>query len=145
MAGKFAQFKEYILFFQDFVFISSLHEFLNEKNEIKNQLFNEHIQFELNYSDFKKFLRKLELYASNSCGVVCPSNNECDGHRTLKYLQQYEKFMIHMIYEEKIFYKNILVIKEGKNTDTMLGYVFVPKDKVDLNGKTFSQRLRYLN
>ena len=145
MAGKFEQFKRYILFKEEFVFILSLYRFLNEKVEIKNRLYNEHIQFEINYSDFKKFLRKLEQYASMSCGVVCPSNNECDGHRTLKYLQQYEQFIIHMVYEENIFYKNILVIKEGKNTDPMLGYIFIPKDKKDLSGKTFSQRFRYLN
>ena len=146
MAGKYAQFESFVLFFEDFCFISSLYEFLNEKNEIKNSLFNGHLQFELSYSDFKKhFLRKLEFYAKNSCGVVCKSDNECDGHKTLTYLQRYEQFMIHMVEEQKIFYKNIYVIKDGKNTDAMLGYIFIPKDMVDLKNKTWSQRMAFLN
>ena len=116
MAGKYAQFEQYVLFFEDFCFITSLYEFLNEKNEVKNSLFNGHIEFEFSYSYFKNnFLRKLEFYAKNSCGVVCQSDNECDGHKTLKYLQRYEQFMIHMVEEEKIFYKNMYVVKDGKN------------------------------
>ena len=54
MAGKYTQFESFVLFFEDFCFMSSLYEFLNEKNEIKNSLFNGHLQFELSYSDFKK-------------------------------------------------------------------------------------------
>ena len=145
MAGKYTQFEKFVLFFEDFMFISSLYEFLNEKNELDLK-FNGHLQFEFSYSHFKnKFLRKLEFYAANSCGVVCRSDNACDGHRTLQYLQRYEQFMIHMVEEEKIFYRNISVIKDGKNTDPMMGYIFIPKDMVDLSGRSWSQRLAFLN
>ena len=123
----------------------SLYQFLNEKFELK-ELFNGHLQFEMSYSNFRiNFLRKLEKYAKNSCGVVCQSKNKCDGHRTLKYLQRYEDFMIYNVENRDIFYKNISIIKEGKNTDPLMGYIFIPKDIVNLKGKSWSQRLSYLN
>ena len=53
--------------------------------------------------------------------------------------------MIYMVEEEKVFYRNISVIKDGKNTDPMMGYIFIPKDMVDLKGKSWSQRLAMLN
>ena len=145
MADKYKQFKKFYLFVEEFVFITSLYEYLNEKCELP-QLFNEHIQFEMSYSNFKKnFLRKLEHYTANSCGVVCRSDNKCDGHRSLKYLQKYEEFMIYNVEERNVFYRNISIIKNGKNTDPLMGYIFIPKDMVDLRGKSWSQRLAYLN
>ena len=138
--------KKFTLFIEEFVFISSLYEFLNEKIELKD-FFNGHLQFEMTYSNFRRnFLRKLEHYAKNSCGVTCYcTDNECDGHRALKYLQKYEDFMIYNVEERGIFYKNISIIKEGKNTDPLMGYIFIPKDMVDLREKSWSQRLAYLN
>ena len=146
MADKYDQIKKFNLSIEEFVFITSLYQFLNEKFELKD-LFNGHLQFEMSYSNFRiNFLRKLEHYAKNSCGVVCYSNtNECDGHRALKYLQKYEEFMTYNVENREILYKNISIIKQGKNTDPLMGYIFIPKDTVDLKGKTWSQRLSYLN
>ena len=53
--------------------------------------------------------------------------------------------MIRMVEDEKIFYKNMWVVKDGKNTDAMMGYIFIPKDMVDLRNKTWSQRMAFLN
>ena len=76
-------------------FITTLYEFLNESNEEK-LLFNGQLQFKMRYSDFKNnFLRKLRYYAKNSCGVVCQSDNICDGHQTLEYLEQYDNMIQH--------------------------------------------------
>ena len=146
MVNKYDQIKRFTLFKEEFVFIVSLYTFLNEKFELEN-FFDGHLQFEMSYSNFRiNFLRKLEQYAKNSCGVVCESNtNECDGLRSLKYLQRYEEFMIYNVEERDIFYKNISIIKQGKNTDPLMGYIFIPKDIVNLKGKTWSQRLAYLN
>ena len=145
MADKYAQIKKFYLFVEEFIFITSLYEYLNEKYELK-ELYNEHLQFEMSYSNFRKnFLRKLENYAENSCGVVSYKSNERDGHRSLKYLQQYEEFMIYNVENRDVFYRNISIIKNGKNTDPLMGYIFIPKDKVDLKGKSWSQRLAYLN
>ena len=146
MADKYEQIKKFNLFIEEFVFIASLYQFLNEKFELK-ELFNGHLQFEMSYSNFRiNFLRKLEHYAKNSCGAVCyRDSNECDGHRTLKYLQKYEEFMIYNVEERDVFYKNISIIKDGKNTDPLMGYIFIPKDMVNLKGKSWSQRLSYLN
>ena len=112
MVDKYHQIKRFNLFIEEFVFITSLYQFLNEKFELKD-LFNGHLQFEMSYSNFRiNFLRKLEYYAKNSCGVVCYSDtNECDGHRALKYLQKYEEFMTYNVEHREIFYKNISIIK----------------------------------
>ena len=147
MVDKYEQFKKYQLFVEIYVFITTLYEYLNEKNELK-EFFNGYPQFEISYSYFRKdFLRKLEKYARGSCGVVCPRHGEeeCDRHRALKYLKRYEDFMLFNVEERNIFYKNISIIKQGKNTDPLMGYIFIPKDMVDLRGKSWSQRLLYLN
>ena len=99
----------------------------------------------MSYSNFRKnFLRKLEEYANKSCGVVCYCTSECDEYRSLKYLQQYEDFMIYNVENREIFYKNIST-KNGKNTDPLMGYIFIPKGIVNLKEKSWSQRLLYLN
>ena len=144
MADKYFQIKKYLLFFEEFVFNTSLYILLNEKFE-KKELFNDNLQFEMTFSQFKNILQILEKNAADSCGVVCYSNNECDGHRCLNYLRKYNEFMINSVDDRKLFYKNIEIIKNGKNTDPMMGYIFLPKDVVDLNGKSWSQRLSYLN
>ena len=144
MADKYFQIKKYLLFFEEFVFNTSLYILLNEKFE-KKELFNDNLQFEMTFSQFKNILQILEKNAADSCGVVCYSNNECDGHRCLNYLRKYNEFMINSVDDQKLFYKNIEIIKNGKNTDPMMGYIFLPKDVVDLNGKSWSQRLSYLN
>ena len=100
----------------------------------------------MSYSNFRiNFLRKLEHYAANSCGVKCFKTDACDGHRVLKYLQEFENFMTFNVEDREVFYRNISIIKNGKNTDPLMGYIFVPKDMVNLKGKSWSQRLAYLN
>ena len=144
MVDKYQQFKKFYLFVEEFKFIISLYSFLNEKYELK-ELFNDNLQFEMSYSNFKENLRNLEKYAKASCGVVCYRDNICDGHSSLAYLQKYEEFMLYNVEERELFYKNLSIIKYGKNTDPLMGYIFVPKDIVDLEGKSWSQRLSYLN
>ena len=144
MTDKYQQIKKFILFVEEFKFITSLYTLLNEKFELK-ETFNGYLQFEMNYSNFKNILRKLEKDAANSCGVVCEKTNTCDGHLALTYLQRYEQFMIYNCEERKIFYKDISIIKNGKNTDPLMGYIFIPKDVVDLKEKPWNVRLSYLN
>ena len=144
MTDKYQQIKKFYLFVEEFKFVISLYSFLNEKYELK-ETFNDNLRFEMSYSSFKENLRKLEKYAEDSCGIVCYRKNTCDGHLSLSYLQKYEEFMLYNVEQRKIFYKNISIIKYKKNTDPLMGYVFIPKDIIDLKGKSWSQRLSYLN
>ena len=144
MADKYFQIKKYLLFFEEFIFETSLYFILNEKFE-KKELFNDNLKFEMTFSQFKTILRFLEKNATDSCGVVCYSDNECDGHRCLNYLRQYDNFMTESVENREIFYRNIEIIKNSKNTDPMMGYIFLPKDVVNLKRRSWSQRLSYLN
>ena len=144
MADKYFQIKKYLLFFEEFIFETSLYFILNEKFE-KKELFNDNLQFEMTFSQFKTILRFLEKNAADSCGVVCYSDNECDGHRCLNYLRQYDNFMTESVENREIFYRNIEIIKNSKNTVPMMSYIFLPKDVVNLKRRSWSQRLSYLN
>ena len=144
MTDKYFQIKKYLLFFEEFIFETSLYFILNEKFE-KKELFNDNLQFEMTFSQFKTILRFLEKNAADSCGVVCYSDNECDGHPCLNYLRQYDNFMTESVENREIFYRNIEIIKNSKNTDPMMGYIFLPKDVVNLKRRSWSQRLSYLN
>ena len=53
--------------------------------------------------------------------------------------------MTYNVEYRNCFYKNISIIKFGKNADPLMGYIFVPKDIVDLSPYTWSQRLSYLD
>ena len=141
--SKYSQFKKYILFQEDFLFITSLYFIFNEENKV-NTIDNNELKFIMSYDKFKKYLRKLIQDAKNSCGVVCRRNEKCLGHQTLYEMQKYENFMIDSVERRCLFYKRVKFIKVKKDTDPMFGYIIVPIDEVDLGWKTWSQRLSYL-
>ena len=140
--SMYSKFKKYILFQEDFIFLTSLYFIFNEKNEVKN-IKNE-IKFVMSYQTFKEYLIKLRRDASRSCGIVCQSNKNCRGHQVLKMMQDYDDFLYDVVEREKEFYKNVKFVKEKTDNDPMFGYVIYPTDRVDLGWKTWSQRLSYL-
>ena len=140
--SKYSQFKKYILFQQDFLFVTSLYFIFNEENQVKT--INGELKFIMSYDKFKKYLRKLLQDAKDSCGIVCHKTDTCLGHQTLKLMQDYENFMIDSVERRCLYYKYVKFIKIKKDTDPMFGFMIVPIDEVDLGWKTWSQRLSYL-
>ena len=65
--SMYSKFKKYILFHEDFIFITSLYFIFNEKNEVKN--INNEVKFVMTYKTFKEYLIKLRKDASRSCGI----------------------------------------------------------------------------
>ena len=53
--SKYSQFKKYILFQEDFLFITSLYFIFNEENEVKT--INNELKFMMPYQKFKNYLR----------------------------------------------------------------------------------------
>ena len=138
----YSKFKKYILFQEDFIFITSLYFIFNEENEVKN--INNEIKFVMTYKKFKEYLIKLKKDAINSCGIVCPSIKNCKGHDVLKLMQDYDDFLFDSVERQGEFYKNVKFVKEKSDNDPMFGYVIYPMERVDLGWKSWSQRMSYL-
>ena len=141
--SMYSKFKKYILFQEDFIFMTSLYFIFNEKNEVKRKKDNE-IGFFMTYKKFKEYLLKLKKDASNSCGVVCPSIENCKGHAVLKLMQDYDDFLFDSVERQGEFYKEVIFVKEKSDDDLMFGYTIHPIGRVDLGWKSWSQRMSYL-
>ena len=140
--SKYSKIKKYILFEQDFLFITSLYYIFNEENEVKT--IDGKLRFIMTYDKFIKYLRKLKEDAKNSCGIVCHKTDMCLGHKTLNLMEQYHNFMLDSVQRKGLYYKHVKFIKIKKNDDPMFGYVIIPIDEVDIGWKSWSQRLSYL-
>ena len=140
--SMYEAFKKYVLFHQDFMFKISLYFIFNEENSV--QTVNNELKFVLTYEKFKKILIELRNYAKNSCGVVCQSDEQCQGHKTLEILQKYDDFMFDSVERCALFYKRVKFLKIRDDTDPMFGYIALPLDEVDLGWKSWSQRMNYL-
>ena len=141
--SKYSQFEKYILFQEDFIFITSLYFIFNEENEVKTD--NEEFKFIMSYKKFKKYLRQLKQNAKDSCGIVCHQDKICLGHQTLNLMENYDRFLFDAVERRSLYYKYVKFVKVNKDSDPMFGYIILPLDEVDLGWKTWSQRLSYLN
>ena len=140
--SMYSKFKKYILFQEDFIFITSLYFIFNEINAIKS--INNEIKFVMTYQKFKEYLIKLKKDAANSCGIVCPSDENCLGHQTLKLMQDYDDFLFDAVERQGLFYKSVKFVKVKNDSDPMFGYMIFPMGEVDIGWKTWSQRMSYL-
>ena len=141
--SKYSEFKKYILFHEEFAFIISLYQILNEKFEVKTD--NGQLKFIMSYQNFKKNLRKLRKAAADSCGIVCYKNKMCRGHEVLQIMNDYEDFIIDSVENKTLFYKYVVFEKIYDDNAPMFGFVLNSLDEVDLGWKSWSQRMSYLN
>ena len=141
--SKYSPFKKYILFEEDFLFVMSLYEILNEKHEVKNN--DGKPIFIMSYTNFKQYLRKLRQAAKDSCGIVCYKSEMCSGHKVLEIMERHEEFMLDCVENKALFYKYVVFQNLFDDTKPMFGFVLKPLDEVDLGWKTWSQRMSYLN
>ena len=135
-------FKDYVLFQEDFRFKVSLYYIFNEQNRV--QTASGEIKFVLTYQAFKLLLNKLRNYAKNSCGIVCQSTKNCQGHQVLEILQNYDDFMFDSVERRAMFYKHVKFIKRGEDDDPMMGFIIVPINQIDLGWDSWSKRMSYL-
>ena len=142
-SSKYSQFKNYILFQEDFLFKISLYFIFNEENAIKTS--NNNVpKFMLTYEKFKEYLIKLRNYAKNSCGIKCQSDEMCLGHKTLNLMQEYDDFMFDSVERKSLYFKHVKFIKFKDDNEPMFSYVLIATNEVDLGWKTWSQRMSYL-
>ena len=140
--SMYEAFKNYVLFHEEFIFKISLYFIFNEENRVKTA--SGEVKFVLTYEKFKKYLVQLRNYAKNSCGIVCPSDEKCQGHKVLELMQNYDDFMFDSVERRAVFYKHVKFIKRGNDNDPMFGFIIVPINEIDLGWKTWSQRMKYL-
>ena len=141
--SMYSKFKKYILFQEDFIFITSLYFIFNEKNQVKTIDENK-LKFMITYEKFKEYLIKLKKDAKKSCGVVCQCSEKCLGHQTLDIMEEYDNFLFDSVERCGLFYKYVKFIKVKNDTDPMFGYIIIPVDEIDIGWKTWSQRMSYL-
>ena len=135
-------FKDYVLFHEDFRFKISLYFIFNEQNRVETA--SDEIKFVLTYQHFKLLLNKLRNYAKNSCGVVCQSVKNCQGHQVLEMMQNYDDFIFDSVERRAVFYKHVKFIKRGEDDEPMMGFIMVPINEKDLGWDTWSKRMSYL-
>ena len=135
-------FKKYVLFEEFLTFKVSLYFMFNEENACKT--INNEPKFVMTYEKFKKYLIKLRQYAKDSCGVVCQSDEQCLGHKTLELMQQYDDFIFDSVERRTCFYKHVKFIKRKSDDAAMFGFIMVPINEIDLGWHMWSQRMRYL-
>ena len=140
--SMYQAFKNYVLFQEDFLFKISLYFIFNEENSVKT--INGEPKFIITYEKFKKYLLKLRQCAKDSCGVVCQSNEQCLGHKTLELMQKYDDFIFDSVERQTVFYKHVKFIKRESDDAPMFGFIIVPINEIDLGWKTWSERMRYL-
>ena len=105
----YESFKNYVLFEEEFMFKISLYFIFNEQNRIETA--SGEIKFVLTYQQFKQYLLKLRNYARNSCGFVCQSTKNCQGHQVLEMMQKYDDFIFDSVEHGTFFYKHVKFIK----------------------------------
>ena len=85
------------------------------------------------------------------CDYVCPSSNECDGHKFLNFVERLYQFQQHAILEEKCFYRNFCFynfkLEKDKVNDRekVNGWDFNFLETKDLSHLSYSKRCQYLN
>ena len=137
--SKYSQFKKYILFQEDFLFITSLYFIFNEENAVKT--INNELKFMMPYKKFKEYLIKLKKDAKNSCGIVCHKDEKCLGHQTLDLMEKYDQFIFDAVERRGLYYKYVKFIKVKDDNNPMLGFMIMPIDEIDIGWKSWSQRL----
>ena len=140
--SRYEQFKKYILFQEDFIFMTSLYFIFNEENQVKT--IDNQLKFIMTYQKFKKYLKKLKEDAKNSCGIVCRCQQMCLGHQTLDLMEKYDHFMFDAVDRRGLYYKNVKFIKVKTDDHPMFGFIIIPIDEVNIGWKTWSQRMSYL-
>ena len=140
--SMYSKFKKYILFQEDFIFITSLYFIFNETNGYKT--INNKLNFMMTCKKFKEYLLKLKKDARNSCGIVCRKDKNCLGHQTLNLMEEYDRFLFDAVERQGLYYKSVKFVKVKNDNDPMFGYIICPVEEVDIGWKTWSQRMSYL-
>ena len=87
----------------------------------------------------------------DSCSYVCPSDQQCDGHRFLDFIEKLYQFQQHAVLEKKCFFKDFRFynfrFKRDKVQDIqkIAGWDFNICNTKDLSHLTYSKRAQYLN
>ena len=110
--SMYSKFKKYILFQEDFLFITSLYFIFNEENQVKT--IDNQLKFIMPYQKFKNYLRKLKKDTKDSCGIVCHKSEMCLGHQTLDLMEKYDHFIFDAVERRGLYYKYVKFIKVKK-------------------------------
>ena len=85
------------------------------------------------------------------CSYVCPSDQQCYGHKFLDFIEKLYQFQVHAVIEKKCFFKDFKFDNFRLKRDELIdnqkvnGWDFHPNETKDLSHLTYSKRCQYLN
>ena len=103
------------------------------------------------FSHILYFKRRVFPLIRDCCSYVCPSDQQCDGHKLLDFVEKLYQFQVHAVLEEKCFFKDFKFYNFRVKTDEIIGvekvdrWDFYLNETKDLSHLTYSQRCQYLN
>ena len=107
--------------------------------------------YKIPFSHVLYFKRHFFQHIRDSCDFVCPSDNQCSGHRMINFIEKLYEFQEHAVLDEKYFfgyfyfYNFKLKKDEENNVFKVCEWEFKGVPTKDLENYTFSQRCQYLN
>ena len=85
----------------------------------------------------------------DSCSYVCPSDQQCDDHQFLDFIEKLHQFQEYAVLEKKCFFKDFRFynfrFKTDKDLIKIAGWDFNICNTKDLSHLTYSKRAQYLN
>ena len=80
-----------------------------------------------------------------SGNFVCPSDEECHGHKFIKFVEKLFEAITYGVMEKKVYYKYFLFNNFEKKNEEIFRWDFIPSEPKDLSNFSFSRRLSFLN
>ena len=99
------------------------------------------------FSHILHIKKNIFLLIRDSCGYVCPYNEQCDGHKFMDFIDKLCEFQHHAVLEQKWFFQDFYVynFRFTDKVRKIAGWDFKANVVRDLSNFSYSQRLHYLN
>ena len=130
-----------------FKFIKEIKKFDFLSLFFKEEYFYDN-RYNIPTNDIISFKRKYTVEIRNKCcdgNIVCPSDNLCNGHKFIKFLEKVFEALTFSVLEKKVFFKYFLFNNIVKKNNEIFSWDFIPAEPKDISNLSYSRRLAFLN